>query len=147
MSPDRLSALFFLALSVGYGALAYQIELFPGSEYEAFTARTLPLGLAAAGAVVSLLMLVLPSESTTPSWRGYRWGLALALCGLMLLYGFSITRLGFVVSTSLFLIIGIFLLGERRWTVILGLSLPVSIGFWLILTQGLDIYLEPGWLF
>ncbi len=149
MTRDRLSALLFLALSLGYGALALQIELFPGSEYQLFTARTLPFGLAAAGIVVSFLMLVLPSRSAepAPTTAGFKWAKVAGLCALMLFYGATITRLGFVVSTSLFLIGGILLLGERRWHVALGLSLPVALAFWALLTQLLGIYLEPGLLF
>ena len=149
MTRERMGALFFLALSLGYGALALQIELFPGSEHQLFTARTLPLGLAVAGIVVSFLMLVLPSRpaESAPAVAGFNWAKVAGLCVLMLFYGATITRLGFVVSTSLFLIGGILLLGERRWHVALGLSLPVALAFWALLTQLLGIYLEPGLLF
>ena len=44
MTRTRLSllmALFFLALSIVYGYLSYQIKLYPGDELEAMTARTL----------------------------------------------------------------------------------------------------------
>lgn len=149
MTRDRLSALVFLALSLGYGALALRIELFPGSEDELFTARTLPLGLAAAGAVVSFLMIVLPPRGTgkPASLAGLNWGKVAVLCGLMAFYGATITRLGFVVSTALFLVGGILLLGERRWYVVLGLAVPVALGFWVLLSRLLGIYLEPGLLF
>ena len=56
MTADRITGLVFLAFCLAYGVLAYQIELFPGSEAEAFTARTLPVGLAVAGCFVSLLI-------------------------------------------------------------------------------------------
>lgn len=149
MSRDRLGALIFLAFSLAYGALALQIELFPGSEYELFTARTMPLGLAAAGAAVSFLMLVVPARSAEPGLplRALRWLPVAGLCVLMVLYGATITRLGFVVSTTLFLCGGIVLLGERRWYVVLGLSIPIAIFFWVILSQLLGIYLEPGLFF
>ncbi len=149
MTRDRLSALFFLALSLGYGALALQIELFPGSEHQLFTARTLPLGIAGAGVVVSFLMLVLPSRSAAAAavTAGFNWAKVAGLCALMLFYGATITRLGFFASTSLFLIGGILLLGERRWYVALGLPLSVALAFWALLTQLLGIYLEPGLLF
>lgn len=149
MSRDRVGALILLAFSLAYGALARQIELFPGSEYELFTARTMPFGLAVAGTVVSFLMLVLPARAAEPGLplRWLRWLPVAGLCLLMLLYGAIITRLGFVVSTTLFLCGGILLLGERRWYAVLGLSLPIALLFWAILTQLLGIYLEPGLLF
>lgn len=150
MTRDRLSALIFLGLSVAYGVLAFQIELFPGSEYEAFTARTMPIGLSVLGSLVALLILVTPSREDTqgqPRVSGLKWNRAGLLCLLMIAYGATITRLGFVTSTTLFLGLGIVLLGERRWYVVLGLALAVALGFWALLTKLLGIYLEPGWLF
>lgn len=148
MTRDRVSALLFLAFSIGYGVLAYRIELFPGSEHEAFTARTLPLGLSIAGTVIASLMLVSPARGSEAevAFSGLRWGKVIAMCALMVAYGATITWLGFVVSTTAFLIGGALLLGERRWYVIAALSLPVAFGFWLILTKLLGIYLEPGLL-
>ena len=148
MTRDRMSALVLLAFSIGYGVLALDIKLFPGSEYELFTARTLPLGLSVAGIVVCVLMLILPSRPADSDGApaGMNWAQVAALCGLMLLYGAAITRLGFLVSTCAFLIGGILLLGERRWTVILGISISVAVGFWAILSKLLGIYLEPGLL-
>ncbi len=149
MSRDRSSALIFLAFSLAYGALAFEIELFPGSEFELFTARTLPIGLAAAGTVVSFLMLVLSSgtDQSKESLAGLNWTKVLALCALMAVFGATITRLGFISATSLFLIGGFLLLGERRWYVVLGFALSVACGFWVILSQLLGIFLEPGLLF
>ena len=149
MSRDRSSALIFLAFSLAYGALAFQIELFPGSEFELFTARTLPIGLAVAGTVVSFLMVILSrgTDQDKESLAGLNWTKVLALCALMAVFGATITRLGFVSATSLFLVGGFLLLGERRWYVVLGFALSVALGFWVILSKLLGIYLEPGLLF
>ena len=149
MTRDRFSALVFLAVSLGYGALAFDIRLFPGSEQQLFTARTLPLGLAAIGAVVSLLILVSsPSANVEagPPIR-WRWGRVAGLCVLMFAYGATVTRFGFVVSTTLFLAGGMVLLGERRWTLIGALAVGTAVGFWFILSRLLGVYLEPGLLF
>jgi putative tricarboxylic transport membrane protein len=149
VTRDRLSALVFLALSLGYGALAFDIRLFPGSEEQLFTARTMPLGLAVLGAVVSLLILATaPSvdrENRPPPARR-RWGRVLGLCVLMLAYGATVTRVGFVVSTALFLTGGMVLLGERRWFVIGALAVGTAVAFWFILSRLLGVYLEPGLL-
>lgn len=148
MIRDRISGLVFLALCLAYGVLAYDITLFPGSEYETFTARTMPVGLAVAGSIVSLLIVVLPSREAGGPVAMDRdgWLRAGALCVLMVLYGLAITRLGFVVSTALFLAAGIRLLGERRWLLIVSVSGLVALGFWTLLTKLLGIYLEPGLL-
>lgn len=38
---------------------------------------------------------------------------------------------------------GFWVMGERRWLVLIGASIPVVIGFWLLMTQGLDVFVEP----
>jgi putative tricarboxylic transport membrane protein len=65
----------------------------------------------------------------------------------VVLYGIGLIWLGFVLATSLFLLAGFYLLGERRKPILFGASFPFVTGFWLLLTKGLDIYLEPGYLF
>jgi len=65
----------------------------------------------------------------------------------MALYGVGLTYIGFVLATSFFLLAGFYLLGERRKKVLFGASFPFVIAFYLLLTQGLDIYLEPGVIF
>lgn len=150
LNRDRVAALIFLAFSIAYGVEAMTIPL-PGiAAQEAFTARTMPYGLALAGIVVSLLLLIFPNkgegQSLGDSFLGLAWGRVIALLALMVAYGLTIRTLGFLVSTSLFLIIGYLILGERRWLVILGASVPVVVGFWALITQLLGIYLEPGTL-
>ncbi|NJN64522.1 MAG: tripartite tricarboxylate transporter TctB family protein, partial [Acidobacteria bacterium] len=118
MNSDRVSALIFLAFSIAYGVMAQDINLYFGWEEEAFTARTFPTALAWAGAGVSLLLLVVPSEGSRAlslsAIRRYDWWRFLLLCGLMLVYGLTIQTVGFFLSTSLFLLIGYLILGERR---------------------------------
>ena len=71
----------------------------------------------------------------------------IAFLVLMALYGLGLTYIGFVLATGLFLLAGFYLLGERRKLVLFGASFPFVIAFYLLLTQGLDIYLEPGLIF
>lgn len=66
---------------------------------------------------------------------------------LMALYGVGLTYLGFVLATGFFLLAGFYLLGERRKGILFGASFPFVLGFYLLLTQVLDIYLEPGVIF
>ena len=145
---DRVGALIFLMCSLVYGYQTTLIPLFPGDEYEAFTARTLPFMLSAAGIVLSLLLIAMaqPNEKSG-AVLGFNWRLLLSFIGLMTAYGIGLTWLGFVIATSLFLLAGFWILGERRRSVLFGASFPFVFAFWLLLTQGLDIYLEPGYLF
>lgn len=156
LSRDRISGLIFLLVCLIYGHQATQIQLFPGDEYEAFTARTLPYLLTAAGIIMSLLLIVMSPASTcneptcTQQDNGQNrldWRLLSAFIVLMTAYGLGLTWLGFVLATSLFLLGGFWLLGERRKAVLFGASFPFVTVFWLLLTKVLDIYLEPGYLF
>jgi len=148
LSRDRVGGLIFLIFSLAYGYQTTIIPLFPGDEYEAFTARTLPWMLTGAGVFLSLLLIVMaqPNEKSG-AILGFDWRLLIIFVVLMIAYGFGLTWLGFVLATSLFLLAGFWVLGERRKSVLFGASFPFVTGFWLLLTQVLDIYLEPGYLF
>ncbi|TMO73952.1 tripartite tricarboxylate transporter TctB family protein, partial [Pseudoalteromonas sp. S3776] len=117
----------FLILALVYGYNAYQIPLQPWSMDEPFTSRTLPIFLSAIGSIVALLMLILPdneAQSPIESFSGPGWKVTLALLVLMSLLGVALKPLGFLVSTTLFLLGGYWLLGERRIKVLLLASLP-----------------------
>lgn len=148
LSRDRVGAMIFLLVSIGYGYQITFIPLFPGDEYEPFTARTLPTILSAVGIILSLILLVTgqPNDKSGAVTE-FNWKLLIGFLALMALYGIGLTYIGFVLSTSLFLLAGFYLLGERRRSVLLGASFPFVIAFYLLLTQGLDIYLEPGVIF
>ncbi|MGF1776140.1 tripartite tricarboxylate transporter TctB family protein [Vibrio nomapromontoriensis] len=145
---DRIGAMIFLILCLGYGYQASLIPMFPGDEYEPFTARTLPTILTFIGIGLSLLLLVTgqPDEKKE-SEANMNWLLLGGFIILMALYGIGLTYLGFVLATGFFLMFGFYLLGERRKKVLFGASFPFVIAFYLMLTQGLDIYLEPGIIF
>ncbi|MBF4258061.1 tripartite tricarboxylate transporter TctB family protein [Vibrio anguillarum] len=145
---DRVGALIFLVLSLCYGYQTTQIPMFPGDEYEPFNAQTLPTLLTYAGIGLSLLMLVLGQpDKQSGAVLHFNWKLLIGFLVLMALYGLGLTYLGFVLATSFFLLSGFYILGERRKSVLFGASFPFVIAFYLLLTQGLDIYLEPGVIF
>jgi putative tricarboxylic transport membrane protein len=151
LTRDRVAALIFLGFSLAYGAQTFEIPLY-GMGRDVMTARTMPMALAVAGIVASLLLLVLgggakgefEDNSLRPVVRGLHWRTVGLLLVLMVIYGLTIRWVGFILSTSVFLAIGYMLLGERRWPVILGASIPVVVAFWALLTQLMGIYLEPG---
>ncbi|PKF77475.1 hypothetical protein CW749_21700 [Vibrio sp. vnigr-6D03] len=145
---DRVGAMIFLVVCLCYGYQTTQIPLFPGDEYEPFTARTLPTLLTVVGVILSLMLLVTarPDEENG-SLLGFDWKLLIGFLILMAMYGVGLTYVGFVLATGLFLMIGFYMLGERKKSILFGASFPFVIAFYLLLTQGLDIYLEPGVLF
>jgi putative tricarboxylic transport membrane protein len=148
LSKERIGAMFFLVLSISYGYLAYEIKLYPGDELEAMTARTLPLVLSSLGILFSMVLLATGKQKEQGvSIASLDWKPVILLMLLSLVYGFALDWLGFLVSTTLFLIAGFRILGEKRPKVLLLVAVPFVFVFWFGLTQMLDIYLAPGRIF
>lgn len=148
LSKERIGALFFLVLSITYGFYGSEIRLYPGDELEPMTARTLPYVIALLGIGLSLFLLITgKGQNEEAQAENNEWTPVVLLIVLTLLYGASVDWLGFIVSTTLFLMGGFWILGERRWKILLQVPLPFVLVFWFGLTQLLDIYLAPGRLF
>jgi len=148
-SKKIIGGMFFLLLSLIYGWHSLGIPLFSG-EIESFTARTLPLYIAATGVVLSILLLVLPDEDKDFVVRIKKmdWFSTGALFVLMSIYGLIFNYLGFFLSTFLFLNGGFYILGERRIGVMLLVSVTLIAFFWGVFNYLLGIYIDPGlfWL-
>ena len=95
--------MFFLLLSLIYGWYSLSIPLF-SSQVETFTARTLPLYIAVAGVILSVLLLVLPDEDKDFVGRIKKmdWFSTGALFILMSIYGVIFNYLRFFLPTFLF---------------------------------------------
>jgi len=65
---------------------------------------------------------------------------------LLCVYGYTLPLAGYLVGTILFIGITAYLLGERSWRLLIGLSAGVSVGIYLLFTQVLDIPLPAGLL-
>ena len=144
IAKDRIGGLIFLALSIGYGFSITLIPIYPGDEYEVFTAKTLPTALAIVGSVLSLFLLFSARNETKSALPSLDWIVAVKLLSLMVCYGVILETLGFLLATTLFLLAGYWMLGERRKWILFLCSLPLVIFFWYVLTQLLEIYLAPG---
>ncbi len=141
---DRVGAMIFLIVCLCYGYQTSLIPMFPGDEYEPFTARTLPSILTTIGVILSLILLITAQpDEKSGAVMGFNWRLLIGFLVLMAMYGVGLTYIGFILATGLFLMCGFYLLGERRKSILFGASFPFVIAFYLLLTQGLDIYLEP----
>ena len=145
-NKDHIGGLVFLALSVAYGYYAYQIRMFPGDQFEPFNAQTLPIALAWAGAIVAILMLATADRSAGNqlSIAGLDIALVFKLMVLVFLFAQALEWIGFLLATILFLVIGYWLLGERRLKTLLIASIPFAVCFWFLLAKVLEIYLAPG---
>ena len=154
MAKNRIGAIFFLIFSAFYFYKSFDIHLLKGTYYETMTAQTFPYYLGILGMFVSALILIFSFIKIDNSdfldmekLRTYDFKKGLYLVLAMIFYGYTIRSLGFVISTIIFLIFGFKILEEKSWKVILLTSFGISIVFWLLLTQLLDIYVENGVIF
>lgn len=119
LTRDRVGGLIFLALSLSYGYHAGQLEMLPGDEFEPFTARTMPLALAAIGTLLSSLLFITAmmkpvSSDDQISVEGFDLALTGKLLGLIVLFGLALHWIGFLLATVLFLLGGYWLLATGR---------------------------------
>lgn len=142
LSKGRIGGVMLLAFCLAYAWLSQDIRLLPFQEAAAFHARTAPEILATIGIGLSIWCILFPGDGA-PQLRGLDWPRTFAFLGLMVLYGLTVRPLGFIGSTSLFLIAGFALLGERRLIVMLAVAVPLVFLFWLLMSEGLDVYLAP----
>lgn len=143
LSKDRIGGILLLVFCVVYAYLSQQIKLLPFQEQGAFTPRTMPEVLSVLGIGLSILVIVFPGSSERPAFSQLNLKLGMVFLLLMSLYGFMVRPAGFLLSTSLFLIIGFALLGERRISKLLLVSVPLVVGFWVLMNYGLSVFIEP----
>jgi putative tricarboxylic transport membrane protein len=142
VNAERVVALLILLFSLAYFVLAFGIKLPPSSDETPFSARTFPLVLGPLAMALSLALLLKPPGGEDVG-RGLAWARALGLVGLMALYALAIDRLGFVVTSALFLAGGFYVLGERRMKVLLPIAAATALAFWTMFTL-LDVHLDWG---
>jgi len=149
ISRDQVGGLLFLCFSLVYGYYARDIALMPGDEYQSFNAQTLPNMLAILSGLLSCALIVSAKRDFHDriDLVGYRFSLVIKLLFLIVMFAFSLTWVGFLVSTIAFLSLGFWLLGERRIKMILLIAGIFAVVIWFILSVLLGVYLAPGQLF
>ncbi len=143
LSKDRIGGILLLAFCVAYGLLSQDIRLLPIQAKSAFHARTMPEVLAVLGIGLSMLVIIFPGSADRPRLAGFNWLVAGLFLVLMSFYGLTIRPMGFLISTSVFLMAGFALLGERSWIRIVVVAVPIAVGFWWLMDKGLDVFVEP----
>ena len=146
--PDRAVALCLLAVSVAYGVLAWQYPLLPFEERTTFKPNTMPLGVAAIAVLLSFAAAVFPGgksglSSDADGWRDFDWRAAGGVAAMMLLYAAAIRPLGYLASTSLFLIVSAAVLGERRFYILIPIALSAAFLTWYLVQEVLGVFLRP----
>lgn len=153
MALDRWIALILLGICLAYGYTAWFAmdgSLAPFMKRNPIWPSTFPKVLSILGIIASTFIL-LGFEKSSPQEADidyrrlgeYHLGQALMLLGLMVAYALCLRPTGFLFSTSTFLILGSYILGERRWQIMLPVSLIATFVVWYLVQQVLGIYLRP----
>ncbi len=143
ISTSKIISLLFFILSSFYLYTAYQIRVFSFDENAPFNAKTFPIYLGYLGMFLSTLYVALPERSlTSVNHKILDYRSTFFLIVIAAVYGFVILKIGFFLSTSLFLFFSYYFLGERRWIWMFVLSFPFVAAFMFLLHGLLDIYLR-----
>jgi len=147
ISPTKFISLLFLVLSVFYLYTAYNIQVFAFDENAPFNARTFPIYLGWAGIILSSLKIILPEKvAIEVNHKHLDYKSITYLIVISLIYAAVILKIGYFISTSLFLFASYYFLGERRWGLMFILSFPFVAAFMYLLHGLLNIYLRDPFL-
>ncbi|MEM8572009.1 MAG: tripartite tricarboxylate transporter TctB family protein [Pseudomonadota bacterium] len=155
MALDRWIAFFILLFSLTYAYIAFFTmdgSLPPIMRRSPIWPSSFPKVLAI-GAIIVSLWILLGFEKGADDGRkpdidlsrlsDYNVGQALLLLGLMVCYALLLRPLGFLASTFLFLMVGSFILGERRYLTMLLVAATAAGVVWFLVNQVLGVFLRP----
>ena len=147
INTTKIISLLFFNFSVFYLYTAYQIQVFTFDENAPFNAKTFPIYLGYAGLIFSALYIILPeTKPSNVDLKVLDYKKTITLIFLMILYGITILRAGYFLSTSIFLVLSYITLGEKKWIWIFTLSFPFVALFMYLLHGLLNIYLRDPFL-
>jgi len=147
INTTKIISLLFFIFSAFYLYTAYQIQVFAFDENAAFNARTFPIYLGYAGLFFSGLKLILPDPNTIKvEHKTLEYKKTAILVLIAIIYGATILKVGYFLTTSFFLMGSYYFLGERRWVLMFMLSFPFVAAFMYLLHGILDIYLRDPFL-
>ena len=153
MTLDRWIALILLGICIIYGYTAWftmDASLAPFMRRNPIWPSSFPKVLSVLGILACLIILSglekggeKIGEIDHKRLGDYFYGQALLLLGLMVLYALCLRPVGFLVSTSAFLIMGSFLLGERKWHIMIPVAFVATGSVWYLVQEVLGIFLRP----
>jgi putative tricarboxylic transport membrane protein len=147
INTTKIISLLFFIFSVFYLYTAYNIRVFSFDENAPFNARTFPIYLGYVGMFFSGLKIILPEPNTIKvDHKNLEYKKTAILVLIAVIYGATILKVGYFLTTSLFLASSYYFLGERRWLLIFLLSFPFVAAFMYLLYGVLDIYLRDPFL-
>ena len=153
MALDRWVALAVLGICLIYGYTAWFMmdgALPPIMKRLAVWPSSFPKVLSIAGIILTSIVLLGVEKGEEKvgdidyrRLHEYKLGQALVLLGLMVAYAILLRPAGFLLATSGFLIGGSMILGERRWFVMIVVSMISTFGIWYLVQEVLGIFLRP----
>ena len=147
INTTKIISLLFFIFSAFYLNEAYQIQVFSFDENSPFNAKTFPIYLGYAGLFFSGLKIILPKSTIIKvDHKSLEYKKTAILVLIAIIYGATILKVGYFLTTSLFLASSYYTLGERRWLLIFLLSFPFVAAFMYLLHGVLEIYLRDPFL-
>ena len=153
MALDRWIALVILGICLIYGYTAWftmDDALAPFMRRNPIWPSTFPKVLSILG-IVAAMIIVLGLEKAEQKEHDidyrrlteYNLVQAVLLLALMVAYALCLRPVGFLISTSVFLIAGAVILGDRKWHVMIPIAVIASLVVWYLVQQVLGIYMRP----
>ncbi len=153
MKLDKWIAVLFLLLSLIYGYTAFSYELLPFERNMTFLPNTMPMVLSELGVILAMVLIFAPAAAPdsgedqcnidVSNLRQYKLGQAIALLVAMVLYALALRPIGFIAATILFLAGCSYLLGERRYLVMIPIAVTGAFVIWYLVQELLGIFLRP----
>ena len=154
MALDRWIALVLLGICLAYGYAAWftmDDNLAPFMRRNPIWPSTFPKILSVLGIIAASVILLGLEKSEDPKeaeidYRRlgeYKTGQAVLLLMLMVAYALCLRPVGFLLSTTVFLIAGSFILGERKWHVMIPVAVIATASVWYLVQEVLGIYMRP----
>jgi len=153
MALDRWIALVLLGICLAYGYAAWFTmdgNLAPFMQRNPIWPSTFPKVLSVLGIIAATVILLGIEKSEAKEAEidyrrlgEYHLGQALTLLALMVIYALCLRPVGFLISTSAFLILGSYILGDRKWHVMVPLALIATLIVWYLVQEVLGIYMRP----
>ncbi|MEP1765513.1 MAG: tripartite tricarboxylate transporter TctB family protein [Sulfitobacter sp.] len=153
MALDRWIALILLGICLVYGYTAWftmDAGLAPFMKRNPIWPSTFPKVLSILGIIACLAILSgvekTPTKEPEIDYRRlheYKLGQAILLLALMVTYALCLRPVGFIFSTTAFLFIGAFVLGERKWVLMISVAVIATMIVWYLVQEVLGIYMRP----
>jgi len=154
MALDKWIAALFLVGSIVYGYAAFNYPLLPFERNMSFLPNTLPMVLSVLAALLSLVILLSPRAAADEDgdvlgtidltkFKEYKVGQASLLIVAMILYALALRPVGFILATTLFLAGTGWILGERKYHIMIPVALAGAFFVWYLVQEALGIFLRP----